>query len=142
MKKLFVSFLCIFTCLTLTGCSLLFDYKDDAIDNFDIGYSEELNKAFASLYNWDGRDETKNIVIPEEYNGAKITELGGYYGSGVPCSFGIGLSEQFKNTICNDANYWFVSKKYEDIGSVDTIYLNFNLHISKNIEKITKHKIA
>ncbi len=141
MKKLLVLFLCVFTCLTFTGCSLLFEYQTDAIDNFDIGYSEILNKAFVSSYNWDGTDETKKIVIPEEYNGTRITALGGYYGRGVPCAFGIELPDSYQNNLCGEVNQWICSDIYEDVESVDTIYLNFNLHISKNIEQITKHTL-
>ena len=141
MKKLIAVFLSIFICLTFSGCSLLFEYQTDAIDNFDIGYSKVLNEAFVSSYNWDGTDETKNIVIPEEYNGEKITALGGYCGRGVPCAFGIEFPESYQNNLCSEANQWFASEVYEDIGSVDTVYLNFNLHISKNIEQIQIHTL-
>ena len=141
MKKLFVAFLCFITCLSLTGCSLLFDYQNDAIDNFDIGYSDVLNEAFVSSYNWDGTDETKKIVIPEEYDGIKINALGGYYGRGVPCAFGVDLPDSYLNDLCDEVNQWFCSDIYEDVESVDTIYLNFDLHISKNIEQITKHTL-
>lgn len=141
MKKLLASFGCFVICLSFTGCSLLFDYQNDAIDNFDIGYSDVLNKAFVSSYNWDGTDETKNIVIPEEYNGIKITALGGYYGRGVPCAFGIDLPDSYQKDLCDEVNQWIRSDIYEDIESADTIYLNFDLHISKNIEQITEHTL-
>ena len=141
MKKLFVAFLCFITCLSLTGCSLLFDYQNDAIDNFDIGYSKVLNEAFVSSYNWDGTDDTKKIVIPEEYNGIKINALGGYYGRGVPCAFGVDLPDSYLNDLCDEVNQWVCSDIYEDVESVDTIYLNFDLHISKNIEQITEHTL-
>ena len=141
MKKLYVAFLCFITCLSLTGCSLLFDYQNDAIDNFDIGYSKVLNEAFVSSYNWDGTDDTKKIVIPEEYNGIKINALGGYYGRGVPCAFGVDLPDSYLNDLCDEVNQWVCSDIYEDVESVDTIYLNFDLHISKNIEQITEHTL-
>ena len=141
MKKLIAVFLSIFICLTFSGCSLLFEYQTDAIDNFDIGYSKVLNEAFVSSYNWDGTDETKNIVIPEEYNGEKITALGGYFGRGVPCAFGVELPESYQNNLCSEANQWFASDVYEDVGSVDTVYLNFNLHISEKIEQIKIHTL-
>ncbi len=141
MKKLIAVFLSVFICLTFSGCSLLFEYQTDAIDNFDIGYSKVLNEAFVSSYNWDGTDETKNIVIPEEYNGEKITALGGYCGRGVPCAFGIELPESYQNNLCSEANQWVASDVYEDVGSVDTVYLNFNLHISENIEQIKIHTL-
>ena len=139
MKKLLVAFLSVCVSLSFAGCSLL--YQLNAIDNFDIGYSKVLNEAFVSSYNWDGVCETKNIVIPEEYNGIKITALGGYYGRGAPHPFGVSLSESYKNDLCSEANQWFGSKTYKDVESVDTVYLNFNLHISKNIEQITEHTL-
>lgn len=141
MKKLIAVFLSIFICLTFSGCSLLFEYQTDAIDNFDIGYSKVLNEAFVSSYNWDGTDETKNIVIPEEYNGEKITALGGYFGRGVPCAFGVDLPDSYLNDLCDEVNQWVCSDIYEDVGSVDTVYLNFNLHISENIEQIQIHTL-
>ena len=141
MKKLLISLMCFVTCFTFTGCSLLFDYQNDAIDNFDIGYSDVLNEAFVSSYNWDGTDETKKIVIPEEYDGIKINALGGYYGRGVPCAFGVDLPDSYLNDLCDEVNQWFCSDIYEDVESVDTIYLNFDLHISKNIEQITEHTL-
>ena len=141
MKKLIAVFLSIFICLTFSGCSLLFDYQNDAIDNFDIGYSDVLNEAFVSSYNWDGTDETKKIVIPEEYDGIKINALGGYYGRGVPCAFGVDLPDSYLNDLCDEVNQWVCSDIYEDVESVDTIHLNFDLHISKNIEQITEHTL-
>ena len=133
--------MCFVICFTFTGCSLLFDYQNDAIDNFDIGYSDVLNEAFVSSYNWDGTDETKKIVIPEEYDGLKINALGGYYGRGVPCAFGVDLPDSYLNDLCGEVDRWVCSDVYEDVESVDTIYLNFDLHISKNIEQITKHTL-
>ena len=133
--------MCFVTCFTFTGCSSLFDYQNDAIDNFDIGYSDVLNEAFVSSYNWDGTDETKKIVIPEEYDGIKINALGGYYGRGVPCAFGVDLPDSYLNDLCDEVNQWFCSDIYEDVESVDTIYLNFDLHISKNIKQITEHTL-
>ena len=141
MKKLIAVTLCFIICLSFSGCSLMYEYELDAIDNFDVGYSKILNNAFLSSYSWDGSDDTKNIVIPEEYQGIPITELGGYYGRGVPCAFGVDLPEVLQNNLCIEASQWFCSSVYEDIGSVDTIYLNFNIHISKNIKQITEHTL-
>lgn len=121
---------------------MLYDnYQNNAINGFDVAYSEVLDEAFVDTYHWDGTDEAKNIVIPEEYNDMKITALGGYYGRGVPCTFGIELPESYTETLCDEANYWTSSWDYEDVGSVDTVYLNFNIHLSKNVEEITLHSL-
>ena len=141
MKKSIVFLLCFVICLSFSGCSLMYDHQINAVGKFDVGYSKMLNNAFLASYHWDGSDEAKNIVIPEEYQGIPITDLGGYYGRGVPCAFGVSFSESLQNEFCSEANEWFVSNTYEDIEGVETIYLNFNLHISKNIKQITAHTL-
>lgn len=141
MKKSLVFLLCFVICISSSGCSLMYDCELDAIDNFDVGYSEILDNAFLSSYNWDGSDKTKNIVIPDEYKGIPITELGGYCGRGVPCAFGINLPDAILNNLCSEANEWCFSDSYEDIESTKTIYLNFNLHISKNIKQFIEHNL-
>ena len=141
MKKVMMLFLCVILLASFLGCNFFFDYQNGTIDNFDIVYSKALNKAFVSSYNWDGTEETKNIVIPEEYNGIKITALGGCSDSSLPYAFSIKLPESYLNDLCDEVNQWIGSTIYEDIGSVDTVYLNFNLHISKNINKIPYHTL-
>ena len=136
MKKLIAVFLSIFICFTFTGCSLLFDYQNDAIDNFDIGYSDVLNEAFVASYNWDGTDETTNIVVPEKYEDIPITEFGGYYGRGVPCSFNIRPTESAKEKLCDKSDEWFYMSDIRKVETRNIKTLNFNVHISKNIKKI------
>ena len=97
MKKIIVCILCVIICLSFSSCSLLYDL--DAVDSFDVGYSTSLINAFLSSYNWDGTDETTNIVVPEKYEGIPITEFGGYYGRGVPCSFSIRPTEYAKEKL-------------------------------------------
>ena len=139
MKKLFACLLCFLTCLTFSGCSLLFHYQYDAVDNFYFGYSEILKEAFVASYHWDETDAAKNIVIPEKYNGVKVTALGGYTGRGAPCDFCVLPPKSYEDSF--GVNQWAVSGMYEHIESVDTIYLNFDLHISKNIEQIKAHAL-
>ena len=121
MKKLLAVFLSVLICFTFSGCSMLFDYQSEAINNFDIGYSKILNEAFVSSYNWDGTEDTMNIVIPEEYRGIPITSLGGYFGRGVPCAFGVDLTESYQKSLCDEANQWGTSKIYDDIENIELI---------------------
>ena len=143
MKKRFVSIFCflISLALTLTGCTLCYEFDGNAIDNFDVGYSDELDDAFVATYHWDGSDDTKNIVIPEEYNGMKITSLGGYTGTGLPHAFSVDPEQFYLKNYEDDVNQWFASSIYRDIGTVETVYLNFNIRISKNIEQIKCHTL-
>lgn len=140
MKKLLAVFMCMIICLSLSGCNQ-YEYVSNAIDNFDVGYSEDAGDAFVSTYNWDGTEDAMNIVIPEEYNGLPITALGGYTGLGVPSPFGIELTESYSNSLCSEANMWGYSSIFDDIESVETRYLNFNIHVSKNIEQLVLHSM-
>ena len=140
MKKLLAVVMCMIICLSLSGCNQ-YEYVSNAIDNFDVGYSEDTGDAFVSTYNWDGSDDAMNIVIPEEYNGLPINSLGGYSGLGVPGSFGIELTESYRNSLCSEANMWGYSSIFDDIESVETRYLNFNIHVSKNIEQLVLHSM-
>ncbi len=141
MRKTIIFVISVFICFSFGGCSSWYEYQTNAINCFDVGCSDILDDVFVSAYNWDGSQESINIVIPEEYNGNKITSLGGYYGRGVPCSFAVEPVESFKNSLCSDANLWGYSNILEDIGSVETKYFNFNIHISKNIEQIDIHNL-
>lgn len=137
MKKLISVLLAAMLCMSFVGCNDSYQYKIHAQDGFDIGYNTGTNDAYVSTYHWDGDENNMRIAIPESYNGMPITALGGYHGLGVPDAFGIELPETYKNALSAEANLWGWSSVYENIESVETIYLNYNIHISKNIEKNT-----
>ena len=134
MKKIIVCILCVIICLSFSSCSLLYDL--DAVDSFDVGYSTSLNNAFLSSYNWDGTDETTNIVVPEKYEGIPITEFGGYFGRGGPCSFSIRPTEYAKEKLCDKADEWFYMSDIRNVEISNIKTINFNVHISKNIKII------
>ena len=50
MKKLLAVVMCMIICLSLSGCNQ-YEYVSNAIDNFDVGYSEDSGDAFVSIYN-------------------------------------------------------------------------------------------
>ena len=87
VKRLFAIALFFSLIFSLDECSLWYVYVNNAVDSFDLGYSERLGEAFFADYNWDGTEQGKNIVLPEKYNGATITGLGGYTGRGYPSPF-------------------------------------------------------
>ena len=137
MKKLISMLLAAMLCMSFVGCNDSYQYKIHAQDGFDIGYNTGTNDAYVATYHWDGDENNMRIAIPESYNGMPITALGGYHGLGVPDAFGIELPDAYKNELSSEANFWGWSNVYTDFERVETVYLNFNIHISKNLETIT-----
>jgi len=111
-KKFFLLTICIFLgafcAFAFCGCSLSYDFED--VNGLGIGYSESENRAFISTIEWKGGD-SKEIVLPCDYNGIAIKELGGYFGTGVPCPFGIDIDIE---NIYTDADR-YLSVDDEDI---------------------------
>ena len=136
MKRLIAIFLCIITCLYCSGCSFDYAHENNAVGGFDVGYSEKLTDAFLSTYNWDGTDEATHIVVPEEYNGIPITTFGGFYGRGVPRSCDIEPTDDAKKILCEEADEWFHISGIPDGEFEEFTTIYFDVHISKNIEKI------
>ena len=136
MKKITLIILSVLLIFSLCGCSLWYEYVNYAIDSFDIGYSKMLNNSFFAKYNWDGTAESANIILPEEYNKTKITGLGGYTGRGYPSPFCIGFTDEAKENLCPKAIEWSYTNHTANIEDANIQFLSFQLHISKNIEKI------
>lgn len=68
-------------------------YTDNG--TFDIGYSRK--SAFISNYEWDDNQDHMKVVLPNEFKGVPVTQLGGYFGRGVPAPFNIILNEKYSN---------------------------------------------
>lgn len=71
------------------GCSLLYDITTIDTDwgSMAIGYSNVLRQSFAGPMTCN--TQSIKITVPDEYDGMKITGLGGYFGRGVPTPFSI-----------------------------------------------------
>lgn len=121
---------------SLCGCSLMYEYENNAVGAFDLGYSQKLKKAFLASYRWDATEEGMTVTLPENYNGASITGLGGYVGRGLPVPFSIELSDAAKEKLCPDATSWWYANHTAQAGACNVQYLPFQLHISKNIQDI------
>lgn len=136
MKKM-VSFL-VLLCLSfsLCSCSIWYDYVNNAIGSFDVGYSESKNKAFLASYTWDGSEEGMNIVTPNDYNSVIITGLGGYTGRGVPSPCMITLSSEAQMQLCSDATKWYYASHTANMNDADVQYLHFQLHVGEHIKEI------
>ena len=144
--------------LTLTACA---DYDWYEEGDFEIGYSEKVNDAFVGEYVWRGHlGEDMDIVLPNTYNGAPVTALGGYCGLGVPTPFRIHFAgtDDFIKELFGDAegnrlaiNCDFYSNTQEEVyadlkAQLEPRYdtskefefkdFTFNLHIGPNLQKI------
>ena len=91
MKRLIMLLLAVFAVLSVTACgswdwSLHYD-KTYKAGGFDFGLNTEGKEAFAAAYVWDGTEEGRRIVIPDEVEGCTVFKLGGFYGRGLPMPF-------------------------------------------------------
>ena len=135
MKKVAVAILSLVLVFALSGCSMLYDHQNNAMDGFSIGYSKTLGDAFLGAYYWDGTEEGMHITIPEYYDNMKITSLGGFFGRGVPTAFYIKIPADAKNGLCPDAT-WYYDSQLGTFEASEVVYLPFFVHISQYIQKI------
>lgn len=103
----------------LTGCT---GYEPFFTGGFSGGYSKI--EVFIGACFWDGGDRT--IRIPDEYDGKRVTVLGGYSGIGCPDPFMI---------ILNDKDYDLCASTVADEGDIYET-LVFTVKIGKNIKEI------
>ena len=82
------------TVITLLVFAILFSGctgydKNTELDGVTY-YINSLGKtAFASEYEWSVSEETEEVIIPEQVEGASVEKLGGFFGIGVPSPFGV-----------------------------------------------------
>lgn len=148
MKKLFTALIMVVLLLSLCSCdfaeaSIFYDHVANAVDGFNVGYNKTFGYAFLGKYSWDGTEEGMHIVLPETYNGAKVTELGGFCGRGVPTPFGVNVTNEAWEKLCPDMIDYSWSFEGNNISQKDIkddniAYWRFQLHIGKNVKSITK----
>ena len=144
MKKFSILCLILLFIYLLCGCSLLYSDKAE-LDGFDIYINETQNKCFVGYYKCIPDDieisdmETNyEITVPNFYNGIPITELGGYYGRGVPCPFYISLAEYMnaedgsKYSLVYSSN--LVDYNFEE--EYNVIEIPFTIYLGQNINSI------
>lgn len=125
MKKYVFIFL-IFVFMLLCGCSSWYGEYIVIQDNITYYQSSVQKKCFVSTYKWDGTESTMTVDIPNEVDGYRVTQLGGYIGRGVPMSFYIDFS---------DLNYESSSSLPDN---VQLSVLEFTINIGKNIKRINR----
>ncbi len=87
-KQVVCCVLVVIQILLLTSCSMAYQYESDEELGIGFGYSRTLGQCFVADIRHSKGDPT-DITIPDEHNGAPVTVLGGYTGSGFPCPFRI-----------------------------------------------------
>lgn len=139
MKK-FVKFLLMLTVvLLLTACDICLFYDTPVEEEgWTISVNKSSNCCFAGSYEVTEYTDHMEIVIPDEYDGVPITQLGGYFGRGVPTPFYILMQEVMNAPEGSDYSGIFGSHLSNfDLKDKYTIeYVPFTLKIGKNISKI------
>lgn len=118
----------------LTACSLFYDGKRDAESGFFIGCSSFYKECFVGDYQWDGSEEGKNIIVPDTYKTYPVTELGGYFGRGVPTPFFVSLPEEYAISFVTDCEPTETPEWYPQ--GYEVVNLTFRLNIGKNLQGV------
>lgn len=71
-------------------------WKGAKINNLNVYYSKVTKDCTAGLYEWDGNTENMTVIIPDEFEGIKISNLGGKSNGSAPALFHISLPENAK----------------------------------------------
>ena len=87
-----------------------------------------MQRAFVSVYQWDGTEEGQTILVPDTFHGKRITKLGGYEGSGAPSPFFVRLPDGYRGGIR------YSSARAEESVAVENIL--FVLRLGKFISKM------
>ena len=101
-------------------------YKETVFaDNLYYTMHSHKKVCFAGVYYWDGSESGMVINVPDEYDGHKVTSLGGFAGTGAPGAFGICIPDV--DSLC----------RAETLPEDAAIrQLHFTLNIGKNLNDI------
>lgn len=97
----------------------------DGVRDGDLFWGVGGRDAFFGAWHWDGNRERMELTVPDEYEGKRVTALGGYAGRGYPCPFAVVLPETFLADAVTDEP---TGEAYET--------LVFTVHLGKNIEEV------
>ena len=90
MKK-YITLILVFVLLCFSGCAKVFDasiFYDtrDTVDGFSIVINEKVKCCYVAGYAFT-EESVRDIIIPETRLGYPVTQLGGFFGRGVPDPF-------------------------------------------------------
>ncbi len=127
-KKLLLLILSVLALAALSGCNARDSVEDGC---FKYGHVRFPESYFADCYYWDGNADTMEIFIPDEYNGVKIKQVGGYFGKGAPAPFTVILPENL--SVQGDDT--FTTEDERLVTDTDYITYSFTIHIGKNVKE-------
>jgi hypothetical protein len=107
IKKFLSVLFCGISLFCASSCCLFYDMTEE--NGISIGYSKAERNGFISRVEWQ-TDKPREIVLPSEYNGLTIRELGGYIGRGYPCPFYVSVNIREIYTDADD--YSSTDEKY------------------------------
>lgn len=137
--KIIALFVLALSLFSLSACSMYYDIEDAEFEGrmMGMGYAEKLNRAFVGYVVTDNQ-EGETIVLPDDYNGMPVTELGGYVGRGYPCPFLV--EPLFLN---EDETHYYVISRDEDLAegttsTTEVITHNITYHVllPKNLKEL------
>ena len=125
-------FLCVVTCFLFTACNTS-KYLDTVDGTYLIGYGNyagrDKGNAYVGALTYDGKN--KEFIIPDEYKGRKITALGGYHGTGLPCPFGIDIvSALVEEYTC------YVKIVADDDSNARHVPIDFTVRLGRNVSEL------
>lgn len=133
----FVAVLCLLGSIA-DDVSLLYS-RETSVDGFELCVNETANTCFVGQYTCREYTENMEITVPDEYDGKKVTRLGGYFGGGVPTPFVISVAELYINDVSYGkygGAYHGDIEKFNITDEYTVEELPFVLNIGKNIKII------
>ncbi|MBR2991132.1 MAG: hypothetical protein IKF51_06700 [Solobacterium sp.] len=111
-------------------CACTAYWEDTVQDGVTYHISRSGKEAFAAEYSWDVNSAQTKIIIADTVDGAKVTQIGGFFGTGVPSPFAVLPADsgiRFRGAVPDP----------DDFGQeVRFATTEFTVKIGKNVEKI------
>ena len=126
MRKILYCLLAVLMLAVFLLCGCTGYSSSKRVERGSISYfvSDLGTRAFPSEYYWDGDPNHTRIEIPDELDGASITSVGGYYGTGNP----IGMELLSRDTFTNEELVMPEGTQPE--------YITFTLVIGKKVKTV------
>jgi len=117
-------------------------WKGAKINNLNVYYSKITKDCTAGLYEWDGNTENMTVIVPDEFEGIKISNLGGKSIGSSPALFHISLPEdieirdEYNFTIklgknINYAEHFLYTDEYTDYKGILLCKINYYYEVSE-----------